>query len=66
MRKKLQSSPLSQWLYESYGMAENIYANTKPDDKLRFNYNYDYIEIVNNQLLKGGIRLAGLLNEIFD
>ena len=66
MRKKLQSSPLSQWLYESYGIAENIYANTKPDDKLRFNYNYDYIEIVNNQLLKGGIRLAGLLNEIFD
>lgn len=64
-RKNLQASALTQWFYESYGIAENIYANVAQNDKLKFGYNYDYIAILNEQLLKGGIRLAGLLNEIF-
>ncbi len=46
-------------------MAEKIYSDIKPDDKLGYLYNYKFIEIVNQRLLKGGVRLAGLLNEIF-
>jgi hypothetical protein len=38
---------------------------TQPEPKLSFRYNFDYIEMMNNQLLKGGVRLAGLLNSIF-
>ena len=37
----------------------------KPDDKLGYDYNFRYINTVNQQLLKGGVHLAGLLNEIF-
>ena len=65
-RKTWQSQPLSHWFWESYQYAEQIYGDVKPDDKLGYNYNFKYIGIVNDQLLKGGVRLAGLLNEIFD
>lgn len=65
-RKAWQSQPMSEWLFESYQLADKIYACiTQPDQKLSYRYNYDYIDIVNQQLLKGGVRLAGLLNEIF-
>jgi hypothetical protein len=57
---------LYTWLYESYQMAEKIYADIKePDQKLDYTYNFKYVATVNEQLLKGGVRLAGMLNEIF-
>lgn len=62
----LQSEPLGAWLYQSYQLAQKIYDEIKiPDQKLDYKYNYNYLGIVNNQLLKGGVHLAGLLNEIF-
>jgi hypothetical protein len=65
-RSSLQQQPLSTWLYESYQIAEKIYGDIKePDQKLDYAYNFKYVATVNEQLLKGGIRLAGLLNEIF-
>ncbi|MDB5192386.1 MAG: Nuclease [Segetibacter sp.] len=58
--------PLSEWLYESYRISEQLYAEIKqPDQKLSYNYNFQHIATVNEQLLKGGVRLGGLLNEIF-
>jgi hypothetical protein len=63
---KWQQAPIVSWLYESYKLANKIYGDIKqPDQKLSYLYNYDYIETVNEQLLKGGVRLAGLLNQIF-
>jgi hypothetical protein len=65
-RKKLQSQPVSQWLYESYTLAEALHKEIKGDNpKLSYRYNFDHIKTLNDQLLKGGVRLAGLLNEIF-
>ena len=64
-RELWQSEPVSQWIWNSYQLAEKIYADVKPEDKLGYPYNYKYIGIVNQQLLKGGVHLAGLLNEIF-
>ncbi len=65
-RKAWQSEPLHFWFWESYVHAEKIYADIKPDDKLGWNYSFKYLDVVNQQLLKGGVHLAGLLNEIFD
>jgi hypothetical protein len=56
---------LSNWLFDSYQVSNAIYASVKPGDKLGFKYNYDHITTVNQQLLKAGIRLAALLNQIF-
>lgn len=65
-RKALQKQPIAEWFYESYQLADKIYSGiTQPDQKLSYRYNYDNIATVNQQLLKGGIHLAGLLNEIF-
>ena len=33
--------------------------------RLSYDYNFDHIKIVNERMLKGGVRLAGILNEIF-
>ena len=65
-RKLWQKEPVSQWLWDSYQHAEKIYTDIKPDEKVGYYYNFKYISVVNEQLLKGGVHLAGLLNEIFD
>jgi len=56
---------LSEWIYESYQVAQKLYLDVKPEDKLTYSYNYYHLNILNQQLLKGGVRLAGLLNDIF-
>lgn len=65
-RNEWQAEPVSDWIWQSYQHAEKIYAETKPDSNLSYEYNFKFIGVVNQQLLKGGVRLAGLLNEIFN
>ncbi|AMR31199.1 S1/P1 Nuclease [Mucilaginibacter sp. PAMC 26640] len=65
-RATLQKAPVSQWLFESNQLADKIYADAKPGDKINtYKYNFKFIAILNDQLLKGGVRLAGVLNQIF-
>jgi hypothetical protein len=65
-RRQWQQQPLNEWFYESYQLAGKVYSSvTQPFQRLSFRYNFDHIAIVNSQLLKGGIRLAGILNSIF-
>lgn len=65
-RNEWQQQPVSTWVYQSYQYAERIYGDIKtPNQKLDYKYNYDYLDIMNSQLLKGGVRLAGLLNRIY-
>lgn len=61
-----KSETIGDWIWSSYRMAEKIYADIKqPYQKLEYRYNFDYVETLNTQLLKGGIHLAALLNDIF-
>ncbi|WP_443937039.1 S1/P1 nuclease [Pedobacter sp. MW01-1-1] len=60
-----QKTDLKSAIYESYLICNKIYADTKPDSKLSYRYNFDWVETVNQQLLKGGIRLAKILNDIY-
>ncbi len=61
-----QKQPISSWIFESYQLANTLYSEIKqPNQKLSYRYNFDHLASLNEQLLKGGIRLAGLLNEIF-
>jgi hypothetical protein len=65
-RKTWQKQPLSQWLYESYTISQHLHDEiTEANPKLGYRYNFDHLETLNEQLLKGGVRLAGLLNSIF-
>ena len=65
-RKQLQAQPISEWIIESYQIAQIIYAGvTEPSPKFSYDYNFKYVKTVNERLLKGGVRLAGILNSIF-
>lgn len=63
--REWQAQPMAQWILDSYKLANKIYEGVKADDKLSYRYIYDYIEIANLCLLRGGVRLAGLLNAIY-
>lgn len=65
-RQAWQKSSVADWIGESYKIAETLYPEiTEKDQKLSYEYNFIHIKTVNEQLLKGGVRLAGLLNAIF-
>jgi len=64
-RQELQKQNIQLWIYDSYKTVEKIYADAKSDDKFDYRYNFKFIDTVNKQLLKGGVHLAGLLNQIF-
>lgn len=63
--EEIKKGTVLDWTYESRALCENIYANTEVGEKLGYNYAYEYMDTLRLQLQKGGIRLAGLLNEIF-
>jgi hypothetical protein len=63
--KEWQSAPITKWLFESNQIAEKLYTEIQPGDNLNYKYNFNHIDTLNEQLLKGGIRLAGILNQLF-
>jgi hypothetical protein len=65
-RKEWQQQPMSNWFYDSYQISESLHKELKqPEPRLGYEYNFLHLSTLNEQLLKGGVRLAGLLNEIF-
>ena len=64
-RAQWQNDPLSKWVEDSYRVSQKLYSSVTLGDKLSYRYIYDNLETANQQLLKGGVRLGGLLNQIF-
>jgi hypothetical protein len=62
---KWQSDPVGEWVFEAHQLEEKISKEIKPDEKLSYDYSFKYLATLNEQLLKGGVRLAGLLNQVF-
>ncbi len=62
---KLQSGSVRDWMFESHELADKVYSKTKEGDKLSYRYNFWFQEDLNQQLLKGGLRLAAVLNGVF-
>lgn len=60
-----RGSSLKDFVYGSYVACNKIYENTKPEDKLSYKYNFDFVNLLNEQLLKGGVCLANVLNDIY-
>ncbi|MGB0391918.1 MAG: S1/P1 nuclease [Salibacteraceae bacterium] len=62
--EKWQSATVMNWMEESVSYRESIY--DIPEDKnLSYKYVHDHIHEVNLRLLQAGVRLAGILNEIY-
>ncbi len=64
--KAWQSQPLSKWIFDSYTIGETLTSEiSSNNEKLGYDYNYKHIAILNKQLLRAGIDLAKMLNDIF-
>lgn len=61
----IKKGSVLDWMYDSRVICENIYQNTEIGEKLGYEYMYKYMDTLRFQLQKGGIRLAEVLNEIF-
>jgi hypothetical protein len=61
----IQQGPVAKWMYESRELCEKVYADTKSGEDLSYKYRYIYMPVIRERLQQGGIRLAGMLNEIF-
>jgi hypothetical protein len=65
-RAQWQKEPISQWIFESSQIANKLYDEVRSGDNLNsYKYNFNHVAVVNRQLLKAGVRLAGILNAIF-
>jgi nuclease S1 len=59
-----QSATVNDWAMESMAMRSSVYAVGEKKN-LTYRYNYDHIAEVDRRLLQAGVRLAGVLNDIF-
>lgn len=57
---------VSDWGRETFAIATDIYNTTPAGSKLSYDYVNKWTPVIENQLLKGGVRLASVLNAIFD
>ncbi len=65
--KEWQTDPLIKWLWESYEISSRLYAEV---DRMKSrsiddSYYQSHVAIVQERITKAGIRLAGVLNELF-
>ncbi|MGA9325273.1 MAG: S1/P1 nuclease [Salegentibacter sp.] len=63
--KDIQKGELLDWVDESRTIVKKLYESVKPGDKLGYEYMYQEFPLVLQQIQKGGIRLAEVLNEIY-
>lgn len=61
----LKKTP-EEWGRETYLIAKDVYAKTPENSKISYDYIAEWTPVIEQQFLKGGLRLADLLNSIFD
>ncbi|MGB3467982.1 MAG: S1/P1 nuclease [Cyclobacteriaceae bacterium] len=59
-----QSAGVMDWVAESKSYRSQVY-NLPESKKINYRYVYDNIELLNLRLLQAGVRLAGVLNELY-
>ena len=64
-RKEIQAGTIYDWVDESHEICGDLYKSVEMGEKLGYRYSYDYNELLFQQLQKGGLRLAKILNEVF-
>lgn len=62
--KEWQAASVRDWAYESMRYRPKVYA-LPGNRKLGYHYSYENFSIVEIRLLQAGVRLAGILNEIY-
>lgn len=63
--KAWQKDEVETWAFESYEMSQKLYQEAEKDPAFDYNYYPKHAEYMKKRLAQAGIRLAGLLNEIY-
>ena len=63
--KAIEKGTVVNWVDEVHQITKKVYGSVKKGQNLKYRYSYDYFATVRQQLQKGGIRLAKILNEIY-
>ena len=63
--KQWQNDDVATWLFESYQLCTPAYAAAAASPKFDYRFYPAFAPAVEQQILKAGIRLAGVLNEAF-
>lgn len=61
----IESGSPEEWFLETADLCASIYAETPEGSKISYDYVAKFAPVVEQQFLKGGYRLAKLLNEIY-
>lgn len=64
--KELQKGDVYDWVEESQDIANQLYDSVSVGEKIGYQYSYKWWGTVETQLQKGGVRLAAVLNRIFE
>lgn len=64
--KLIEKGSIVDWVNEVHILTKEVYGSAKVGENLRYRYSYNHFGTVRTQLQKGGIRLAKVLNDIFD
>lgn len=62
----IEQGSVVDWVNEVHQITDDVYKSANVGENLRYRYSYDHFATVRQQLQKGGIRLAKVLNDIFD
>lgn len=62
---QLQQGSILDWMYESKELSKKVYDSVEIGEKLGYEYMYNWFPVVHDQIEKGGIRLAKVLNDIY-
>ncbi len=65
LKAKILEGNVIDWVHESQELSKMVYASATIGEKLEAEYLNTHIKIVREQLVKGGLRLAKVLNAIF-
>lgn len=62
----IKKGSVVDWVNEVHKLTKEVYNSVQVGENLRYRYSYNHFGTVRTQLQKGGIRLATVLNNIFD
>lgn len=64
--RSIQEGTVYDWVEESQELANELYDSVEVGEQLGYQYNYKYNALLLQQLHVGGLRLAKVLNDLFD
>jgi len=62
--KDWQSATVREWAYESMSYRDQVY-DVPENGRLSYQYGYKYFDIIKLRVLQAGVRLAGVINDIY-